>query len=480
MNLTWLEDFYKNNNVSIAIQISISIGIILLVAFLLTRITKLLKLPNVTAYIISGVVIGPFVLNMIPNTVASGMSFVTDIALGFISFSIGRYFDVSNIKKGLGKIIVITLCESVICAVGVTLVMWACNLEFGVALILGAIASTTSAVSTMMTIKQYRCSGDFVDNTLKVIALDNVFGLLLFSVVVSISTNMLSGNANVDIFRTVFLPILLNIAVIAIGGLFGFILARIITPSRSKDNRLILTVAMVLFLIGICGLFSIIDDSISISPLLSTMIFGTTYVNLTHDSKLVDQLNDFSAPITLWFFVMSGINFKLDMIASVGIAGIAYLFVRIVLKYAGASLGAFITKSDKNTLKYLGMPLIPQAGVSIGLATLAASMLTGISDYGDKIAAIVVSTGIIYEIIGPAMAKLSLKLAGGLTEDTIKKVKKGEIRIDTSSMLKDTEVIYNNEELLARRKALEEIKKDCEKTNRYIHTKAYKEQLNKE
>src|SRR5574344_2071143 len=119
MNLTWLEDFYKNNNVSIAIQISISIGIILLVAFLLTRITKLLKLPNVTAYIISGVVIGPFVLNMIPNNIASGMSFITDIALGFISFSIGRYFDVSNIKKGLGKIIVITLCESVICAVGV-------------------------------------------------------------------------------------------------------------------------------------------------------------------------------------------------------------------------------------------------------------------------------------------------------------------------------------------------------------------------
>ena len=181
MKLTWLMDFYINNNVSNAIQIIISIAVIFSVAFLLTRLTKLVKLPNVTAYIISGVIIGPYVLNMIPEFMIDGMAFLSDVAMAFIAFSIGRYFDIASLKKGLGKIVVITLFETIFATVGVGLLMWAFNLPIYIALLLGSIAATTSSVSTMMTIKQYRCTGEFVETTLKVIAFDNIISLILFS-----------------------------------------------------------------------------------------------------------------------------------------------------------------------------------------------------------------------------------------------------------------------------------------------------------
>ncbi|MDD7375674.1 MAG: cation:proton antiporter, partial [Bacilli bacterium] len=334
MKLTWLMDFYINNNVSNAIQIIISIAVIFSVAFLLTRLTKLVKLPNVTAYIISGVIIGPYVLNMIPEFMIDGMSFLSDVAMAFIAFSIGRYFDIASLKKGLGKIVVITLFETIFATVGVGLLMWAFNLPIYIALLLGSIAATTSSVSTMMTIKQYCCTGEFVETTLKVIAFDNIISLILFSLMLSISKANLDSSSN-NVFLTIFLPILLNILVILIGGFFGFILSKIITPNRTKDNRLILTVAMNLFLVGICGLLSLIDKNVSLSPLLGSMAFGVIYVNLTKDSKIVSQLSDFGAPITLLFFVRSGMSFNLPSLLNIGLIGLVYLVSRVVFKYLG-------------------------------------------------------------------------------------------------------------------------------------------------
>ena len=473
MKLTWLMDFYINNNVSNAIQIIISIAIIFSMAFLLTRLTKLVKLPNVTAYIISGVIIGPYVLNMIPEFMIDGMAFLSDVAMAFIAFSIGRYFDIASLKKGLGKIVVITLFETIFATVGVGLLMWAFNLPIYIALLLGSIAATTSSVSTMMTIKQYRCTGEFVETTLKVIAFDNIISLILFSLMLSISKANLDSSSN-NVFLTIFLPILLNILVILIGGFFGFILSKIITPNRTKDNRLILTVAMNLFLVGICGLLSLIDKNVSLSPLLGSMAFGVIYVNLTKDSKIVSQLSDFGAPITLLFFVRSGMSFNLPSLLNIGLIGLVYLVSRVVFKYLGSIIGALVTKSNKNVIKYLGMPLIPQAGVSIGLASLVAASLGEITPYADTIQSIIIATGIIYEFIGPALAKLSLKLAGGLTEENIKKVKSGEIkRIDTSSMLHDAPSEEDTEEHLAKLKMLNSLELNVDKANRYIHTKEY-------
>lgn len=434
MNLNFMQDFYNRFSIGEGVQVVLSIGLMLIVAFLLTRLTKLVKLPNVTAYIISGVLIGPFVLNFIPKNLIQHMDFVTDIALGFIAFGVGKYFDFKTIKKnGLG-VIVITCMESFLAAIVVTMTMYLVfHLEMAFCLLLGAIGAATSPASTIMTIRQYRCRGNFVDNVLEVVALDDATSLLAFSVCSAIAVALLGttgGAADFNIFKSIVLPILLNIAAIGLGALFGYLLVKIITPRRTADNRLILTVAMILLLVGICGLGTVIDANLSISPLLACMVFGTVYVNMTKDKVLFFQLNDFSAPITLLFFVKSGLAFDINSLATAGVIGIVYFFVRIVGKYAGASLGGWLTKAKPEVTKYLGMALVPQAGVSIGLATLGARILgTGAdgTDYGAMLATIIISSGILYELVGPALARLSLSISGSMPD------KNGKVRDDLAA-----------------------------------------------
>ena len=479
MNLTWLEDFYSNFKVSTPIQVIISLVIIFLGAFLLTRITKLLKLPNVTAYLFTGIIIGPAVLNMVPETIRTGMSFISTIGISFIYFSIGQYFDFANLKKGFGKIVLITVFESILTAIGVGALMYACNLPVAAALILGAIAATTSGGTTLMSIKQYQCKGEFTETCIKVLALDNVICLLMFSIILSASTNMVDSTASFDVFRTIFLPLLLNLAVIVIGGLFGLILAKIITPSRSKDNRLILSVAMILALVATCGLLSLIDKKISISPILGTMVFGAVYVNLTHDDTLIGQSNSFSAPINLLLFVLSGMNFVIMSILEVGVAGIVFFFARTVLQVGGATLGAWIAKCDKSTTKWIGVTLLPQAGTSIGLATVAATVLAPYGEMGETISTITIATGILFEILGPALTKIALKRSGAMTQETVEKVKSGVIKVDYGSVLQDMEILETPERT-ERLNKLKEMKDSVDKANRYIHTKEYNDRLSKE
>ena len=484
MHLTWLEDFYKGFNVSTPIQVIISIVIILLGAFLFTRITKLLKLPNVTAYLFTGIIIGPYVLNMVPANIMEGMKFITTIGISFIYFSIGQYFDFASIKKGMGKIICITLCESLLTAVGVGALMFACHLPPAACFILGAIASTTSGGSTLMSIKQYQCKGEFTETIIKVITMNNLVCLLLFSIVLSASTVFVDNNAKFDVFDTIFLPLLLNLAVIVICVVFGIILAKIITPTRSKDNRLILSVAMILGLVGICGLFSLINPNISISPILGTMVFGAVYINLTHDDTLINQTNSFSAPLNLVFFVLSGMKFDITAIVNVGVAGIVYFVARGALKMGGATLGAYIGRCSKNTKRWIGLTLFPQAGTSIGLATVAATVLESLAgaegaEIGASISTIVIATGIVFEVIGPTITKITLKKTGAMDQETVDKVKSGVIKVDYGSVLQDVEVIESPERT-EKINLLNDLKKSCDKANRYVHTKEYNDKLARE
>ena len=386
----------------------------LIAGYVMSRLTKKLKLPNVTGYIIAGILIGPYCINIIPANVVEGMSFLADIALAFIAFSTGEFFKMSTLKKNGGKNIVITVFEALLASIVVFLVMYfALGLSLPFSIVLGALAAATAPASTMMTIRQTNSKGDFVDTLLQVVALDDVVGLVAFSVAIAVATASLAGTVTAG---NVLLPIVYNIVAFVVGGLLGFLL-KLLISKRSTDNRLIIAVATIF---GFCGICSFMD----VSPLLGCMAMGTVYMNTSGDDKLFKQLNYFSPPILLLFFVRSGVNFKLDALVSTGesvggvsllVIGIVYFFVRILGKYGGSFLGCLVTKKDKKVRNYLGLALIPQAGVAIGLATLASRTIGG--NTGSALETIILASSVLYELIGPACAKLALYLSKSYSND---------------------------------------------------------------
>lgn len=392
------------NNTNEITTILCSLAIMLFAGFLLTRLSKLLKLPYVSGYIISGILIGPYVLKLIPTNIITNMGFVSDIALAFIAFNVGKFFKLEIIKKTGIKVIIITLFESLLAGIIVTLAMhWLFKLSWDFSLVLGAIATATAPASTTMTIRQYKARGHFVDILLQIVALDDVVCLLVFSVVTAICTGNVGGATTA---LDIILPIVYNIAVILLGALCGWILSKLLTtPKRSQDNRLILAVAMLLALSGICGM-------LNISPLLSCMVCGATYINLTRDSNLYKQLDNFTPPILSLFFILSGMKLDVSILKSVGIIGVVYFIIRIVGKYLGSFLGALVTKEDKKTQAYLGLAMIPQAGVAIGLAYLGQRLLP--ADLGNLLLTIILSSSVLYELVGPISAKLALVYSGAI------------------------------------------------------------------
>ena len=386
----------------------ISISIMLFVGFLLTRITKLIKLPNVTAYIVAGILIGPYCLNLIPSSFVTNTSFLADISLAFIAFSTGEFFRFDTLKKNGGKVVVITVFEALFASILVFVVTYfIMHLTLPFSIILGALAAATAPASTMMTIRQTKSKGDFVDTLLQVVALDDVVGLIAYSVAISIAMASIAGSFS---FISIIKPILINLVALIVGGLFGFLMKLLMPKNRSKDNRLIISIAL---LFTYCGLCSLVD----VSPLLGCMCMSTIYINITNDDKLFKQLNYFTPPILLLFFVRSGVSFDLKALVSssaigsvpIIVIGVVYFFVRIIGKYGGAYLGTLIVKKDKKVRNYLGLALIPQAGVAIGLAAMGARTIGG--EVGAALETIILASSVLYELIGPACAKLSLYLS---------------------------------------------------------------------
>ena len=401
-------DVMETNSVATVI---ISIALMLFLGFSMTRLTKRLRLPNVTAYIVVGILIGPFCLNLVPATVIDGMDFLSDIALAFIAFSTGEFFKLSTLKKNGMKVVIITVLEACLATVVVFIVTYCIlGVDLGFSIVLAALASATAPASTVMTIRQTGAHGDFVDPLLQVVALDDVVGLIEYSVAISLALSVSLGSASVGA-TGILKPIGINLGVLLLGGLFGLFLKLLMPKKRSEDNRLIISVSLIFAFCGICAL-------LDVSPLLGCMSMGTVYINITNDEKLFKQLNYFTPPILLLFFVRSGLSFRLDALVNnstaVGntpllVIGVVYFVVRIVGKYAGAFLGCLITGKPKEVRNYLGLALIPQAGVAIGLAALGARTLGG--ETGVALETVILSSSVLYELVGPACAKLSLYLS---------------------------------------------------------------------
>ena len=404
MNVTGLSSLIANT--SPVAGVIISVALMLFSGFAMTRLTKLARLPNVTGYILAGILIGPYVLNLVPQRIIDGMDFLSDVA-----FSTGEFFKLSVLKKSGMKVVWITIFEAVLASVFVFILTFlVLRLELAFSIVLSALASATAPASTMMTIRQTGAKGDFVDTLLQVVALDDVVGLVLYSIAISVALASLSGASGFS-FETLGKPVLLNLLVLALGSAFGLFMKLLMPQKRSKDNKLIISVALLFAFCGVCAL-------LDISPLLGCMMMGTVYTNIADDDKLFKQLNYFSPPILLLFFVRSGMSFQLDaLVSSSGdlngvpllVIGVSYFLVRILGKYAGAWLGCRLVKKDKLVRNYLGLALIPQAGVAIGLAALGARTLGG--TMGSDLQTIILASSVLYELIGPGCAKLALYLS---------------------------------------------------------------------
>ena len=427
-------------------SVILSITAMLFLGFLMTRITKKLRLPNVTAYIVTGILIGPYCLNLIPAGIVDGMSFLSDIALAFIAFSTGEFFRLEAIRKNGPKVVIITLMEACLASVFVfivTFVILGINLPFSI--VLAALASATAPASTMMTIRQTGAKGDFVDTLLQVVALDDVVGLVLYSIAISVAVAS-AGGAGFQI-GSVVKPIAVNIMVLALGGMFGVGMKLLMPEGRTTDNRLIISIAMLFAFCGICAI-------LGVSPLLGCMSMGMVYINISDDDRLFKQLNYFTPPILLLFFVRSGVSFNLSALVNTSSAigkvplltvGIVYFIVRIAGKYIGTFAGCALVKKSKKVRNYLGLALVPQAGVAIGLAMLGARTLGG--ETGEALLTIILASSVLYELVGPACAKVSLYLSGSYSNrledlvDTEEVTETGQKKTEAELLIERIEAI---------------------------------------
>ena len=401
------------------------LGIILLAGLLMGKLTKLVKLPNVTAYLVAGLIIGPSVSKLIPSDVLDNFGIISEIALGFIAFTIGTQFQFSYFKKVGSRPIVIAIFESLFAVIMVFIGLLVYGLVKGdseavpFALVLSAIAAATAPAATIMVIKQYKAKGEVTKTLMSVVALDDAVALIIFGINVAIANSLESNDTNVVL--TILKPFGEVFISLGVGFVLGLILTLLLKWYTGRGNRISVIFAIILIT---CSLTYIVTDimhiNLSISTLLACMMIGAVFTNTTQNdtiSKILELVDRFTPPLLIMFFVLSGANLKLNVLLTVGIIGVIYVLLRVVGKMSGAWFGAVITKSPKEVRKYLGPTLIPQAGVAIGLTIVAGNV---VPQYAEEITAVVLSATLIYELLGPVITKISLIKAGEIAEENKK------------------------------------------------------------
>ena len=420
-------------------EILLTLSVAIFAGLMLSRVAKMLKLPAVTAYLVAGVLIGPFVLGQLgveglgftshENVKSFGL--LSDIALGFIAFAIGNEFRLAQLKKIGKQATVIGILQAVITTVVVDAAL--IGLHFIIpekfpleaAIVLGAVAAATAPAATLMVVRQYKAKGPVTDVLLPVVALDDAVGLVLFAISFGVAKAISAGS--VDVLSVIVEPI----AEVAMSLLLGFVMGAIFTYCErffhSRSKRLAMSVAYVLATVGISKIsFSIGGVHIAFSSLLACMMLGTVFCNMCDFSEnLMDRLDRWTAPLFILFFVISGAEFELSIFKdiTVVIIGVVYILFRCVGKYFGARISAQISKCDTNIVKYLGITLFPQAGVALGMAIKAEEL----GPVGLTIANITLFAVLIYELVGPALTKMSLLKAGEIDPEGAVSERKKEV-----------------------------------------------------
>lgn len=386
-------------------DILFNLSISLILGLLSSKVMKVIKMPNVTGYLIIGLLAGPYCLNVISIDMIEKFSIIPEVALGFIAFSIGAEFKLSYLKKVGTAPLIIAFTEALGAVILVDLVLIIAGYEVSFALVLGAIAAATAPAATLMVVRQYKAKGPVTNTLLPVVAIDDAAALILFGISVAIS-KALTSTVTTSIASTLLDPIIEIVGALAFGAVLGVVISFATKWFTGRGNRLAVSIAMILLCISVCNL-------LGYSSLLACMAMSAVYVNLTKVSTKVFELIDrFTPPIFMLFFFISGAELNLTILPAVGVIGILYIVFRVVGKVAGAAIGAKISNSEPVVKKYLGYTLLPQAGVAIGLASVSMSV---VPEYGQQIRTIVLCGTVIYELVGPLVTKMALKKAGEIT-----------------------------------------------------------------
>ncbi len=406
----------------------------LLIGLLMTRVFKMLRLhlPDVTAFLIAGLIIGPHCLGRLgiegvgftSAAEVENLSVISNTALGFIAFSIGNEFLLSQLKA-IGKQAVIVGIFQALAAtlfVDVALIglhfLMPDKLSIEATIVLGAIAAATAPAATLMVVRQYKAKGKLTDILLPVVALDDAVGLAVFAVSFGIANSLVTGKT--DMVGIIVEPLIQIAASLVLGSILGWVLTMLERTFFSNSNRLSLTIAFVVLTVALSMIsFEIGGVRISFSTLLVCMMLGTVFCNicpLSHD--LMERADKWTVPLFALFFVLSGAELELDVLkdGAVILVGVVYILMRSVGKYVGAYLSCSATKCDPVVKKYLGITLLPQAGVALGMCVTAAQL--GNAD-GVLIKNIILFSVLVYELFGPLLTKWALTQSGDIQPSSV-------------------------------------------------------------
>lgn len=403
-----------------------SLALSLLLGLLTTRVTKKFGLPAVTGYLISGILVGPFVLGRIGVAGlgftdignVSAYSIISETALGFIAFTIGNEFRLTDLKKTGKKVVTVSIFESIMAMIFVDVALILLHFVLGekrfpltAAITLGAIAAATAPAATLMVVKQYKAKGETTSLLLPVVALDDAIGLIAFALSFGIAKSMIG---KVSVVSVLFEPILEIVLSLLVGAAFGFIFSYIERFFHSRSKRLSVSVAFVLFAVAFSMLkFNLFGLKISFSGLLTCMMMGTVFCNVCDFSaELMERIDRWTAPLFVLFFVLSGAELQLNVFLDAGVLmiGIIYILTRCIGKYLGAYMGCSITKYPEKVKRALGITLFPQAGVALGMSLSALKLFPEAE--GRLIRNVVLFGVMIFELLGPTFTKLALTKAG--------------------------------------------------------------------
>ena len=407
----------------------LAVSIALLGGLLMTRLFKPLKLPAVTAYLIAGVLIGPYCLGAIGfDSIGFGsmeavhmLSIVSDVALGFIAFSIGNEFRLEELKKTGKQAFTIGIFQALVATLFVDIALVAVHflmpdkLSVAQAITLGAIATATAPAATLMVVRQYKAKGPLTDLLLPIVALDDAVGLVVFAVSFGIAKTISVSGGQIDLFAIIVNPIVEIVASLILGAIMGWVLTQLEKLFNSNTNRLNLTIAVVFLTASLSMLkFEIGPVHVGFSSLLTCMMLGTIFCNiceLSHD--LMAASDKWTSPLFALFFVISGAELELNVFAdwAIVVIGIVYIIFRCLGKYFGTLWSAKATKCSPEICKYLGITLFPQAGVALGMCAIASAEL---GDIGTLIRNITLFAVLVYELFGPLLTRWALTKAGDI------------------------------------------------------------------
>lgn len=404
----------------------LSIAVAILAGLLMTRLLKPLKLPDVTAYLIAGVLIGPYCLGAFgidglgftSNGAVKALSLISEIALGFIAFSIGNEFRLNDLKHTGKQAAVVGVFQALVATIFVDIALLLLHLiipdkiSAAQAITLGAIATATAPAATLMVVRQYKAKGSLTSLLLPVVALDDAVGLIVFAVSFGIARTLSSGA--IDFISILINPLVEIVASLLLGALAGWLLTQIEKLFHSNTNRLSMTIAFVFLTVALSMLeFNIGPVTVGFSSLLVCMMLGTVFCNLCPLSKdIMDKADRWTAPLFALFFVLSGAELALNVFTDIAIVGIGvvYILFRSLGKYFGAYASCKWTKCPPQVCKYLGITLLPQAGVALGMVITARQL----GAEGDMIGNIVLFSVFIYELFGPMFTKWALTKSGDI------------------------------------------------------------------